>query len=131
MILLWTKTEFLDLPKIKQLMKDGVSKAEAMEQAPKKAWVDFENSIHQDFTEFKYPPKAFVAFQSQCFIYSYVPFLYILFTFFGAGMHEAGGKCNELIKKTTDALSSKELQQLFLSKQKNNLEICGEYAIKR
>ena len=53
-----------------------------------------------------------------------------LFTFVGAGMHEAGGNCNELIKKTTDALSSKELQQLFLSTQQNNLDICGEYAIR-
>ena len=58
-------------------------------------------------------------------------FFYVLFTFFGAGMHEAGGNCNELIKETTDALSSKELQQLFLSTQKNNLDICGEYAIER
>ena len=126
---MWTKMEFLNLPKIKQLMKDGVSKSEAMQQAPKKAWVNFENNIHQDFTEFKYLPKAFVAFRSQCYIYSYVPFPYILFTFFGAGMHEAGGNCNELIRKTTDAHSSKELQQLFLSTQKNNLDICGEYAI--
>ena len=72
-----------------------------------------------------------MAFQSQRYIYFYVLFPYILFMFFGAGMHEAGGNCNELIKKATDALSSKKLQQSFLSTQKNNLDICGEYAIER
>jgi GTP-binding protein EngB required for normal cell division len=41
-IVLWTKTDALDLPKIKQLMKEGISKSEAMQQAPEKAWADFE-----------------------------------------------------------------------------------------
>ena len=45
-------------------------------------------------------------------------------------MHEPGGNCNDLMKKTVDALSSKELQQLFVSTQQNNLDICVEYGIK-
>jgi hypothetical protein len=45
-------------------------------------------------------------------------------------MHEPGGNCNDLIKKTVDALSSEELQQLFVSTQQNNLDICVEYGIK-
>jgi hypothetical protein len=36
-----------------------------------------------------------------------------------------------LIKKTAAALSSEELQQLFLSTQQNNVEICLKYAIER
>jgi len=46
-------------------------------------------------------------------------------------MHEAGADCNDLIEKTADALSSEELQQLFLSTQRNNLELCVKYGIIR
>ena len=45
-------------------------------------------------------------------------------------MHQPGANCNELIEKTAAALSSEELQRLFLSTQENNLEICLIYAIK-
>jgi hypothetical protein len=45
-------------------------------------------------------------------------------------MHEPGGNCNELIKKTADALSSEELQELFLSTQQNNVELCVEYGVR-
>jgi len=46
-------------------------------------------------------------------------------------MHEPGADCKDLIEKTAAALSSEELQQLFLSTQQNNLEICIQYGIKR
>ena len=45
-------------------------------------------------------------------------------------MHEPGGKCNDLMKQTVDALSNEELQQFFVSTQQNNLDICVEYGIK-
>jgi hypothetical protein len=61
-IVLWTKTDFLDLAKIKQLMKEGSGRSDAMQQAPEKAWTDFENNILQCFAEFKYPPKGYVVF---------------------------------------------------------------------
>jgi hypothetical protein len=46
-------------------------------------------------------------------------------------MHEPGGNYSDLMKNTVDALSGEELQQLFVSTQKNNLDICVEYGIKR
>ena len=70
-IVLWTKTESLDLAKIKQLMKEGKSKSEAMQQAPQKAWADFEKNTYQQFDGFIYPPKAFVVFRSKCYIHYY------------------------------------------------------------
>ena len=70
-IVLWTKTDALDLDKIKQLMKEGINQAEAMEQAPKKAWDDFEKKNYPILNhEFKYPPKAYVAFRSEHYGYS-------------------------------------------------------------
>ena len=63
-IVLWTKTESLDLAQIKQLMREGISKSDAMQQAP---WADFESKIHPLFEEFKHPPKAYVVFRSKCY----------------------------------------------------------------
>ena len=70
-IVLWTKTNSLDLDKIKQLMKEGNNQAEAMKQAPEKAWADFEKKNYPIFNRFKYPPKAYVVFQSGHYSYSY------------------------------------------------------------
>jgi hypothetical protein len=66
-IVLWTKTDSLDLAKIKQLMKEGNSKSDAMKLAPQQAWADYEKNIYQHFDGFKYPPKAFVVFRSKCY----------------------------------------------------------------
>ena len=65
MIVLWTKTNYLDLDKIKELIKEGNSRSDAMQQAPEKAWADFEKNILPRFGEFKYPPKGYVAFRSK------------------------------------------------------------------
>ena len=46
-------------------------------------------------------------------------------------MNKSEADCDELIEKTAAALSSEELQQLFLSTQQNNVEICLRYGIKR
>ena len=62
MIVLWTKTDSLDLDKIKQLMKEGNNQAEAIEQAPKKAWADFEKKNYLVLNKLKYSPKAYVVF---------------------------------------------------------------------
>ena len=46
-------------------------------------------------------------------------------------MHEPGAGCNDLIEKTTAALSSENLQQLFLSTQQNDIKLCVIYGVKR
>jgi len=100
-IVLWTKTEFLDLDKIEELIGKGSSKSDAMQQASEKAWADFEKNILQRFSEFKYPPKGYVAFRK---------------------MDKPGGNCNELIEKTAEALSGTQLQQFFSF---NTAKQCG------
>ena len=69
-IVVWTKTEALDAEKIIQLMDNGNSLSEATQQAPQKAWADFEKSVYRHFVKFKYPPKAFVIFRSKFYAYS-------------------------------------------------------------
>ena len=65
MIVLWTKTDYLDVDKFKELNRKGSSKSDAMQQAPEKAWADFEKDVLQRFSGFKYPPKGYVAFRSK------------------------------------------------------------------
>ena len=43
----------------------------------------------------------------------------------------SGADCSGLIEKTTAALSSENLQQLFLSTQQNNTEVCVIYGVER
>ena len=77
-IVLWTKTDALDLAKIKQLMKDGKSKSEAMQEAPEKSWADFEQNVLQRFAEFRYLPKAYVVFRSKSYIYSRLMIVWLI-----------------------------------------------------
>ena len=46
-------------------------------------------------------------------------------------MHISGADCSGLIEKTTAALPSENLQQLFLSTQQNNIELCVIYGVQR
>jgi hypothetical protein len=64
-IVLWTKTDYLDLDKFMELIRKGSSESDARQQAPEKAWADFEKNILPRFGEFKYPPKGYVAFRSK------------------------------------------------------------------
>lgn len=46
-------------------------------------------------------------------------------------MDKAEAKCPELTAQTAAVLDDEVLQQLFVSMQQNNLELCIEYAVKR
>lgn len=46
-------------------------------------------------------------------------------------MDKPGAKCPELTAQTASALDDSILQQLFVSTQQNNLELCIEYAVRR
>ena len=45
-------------------------------------------------------------------------------------MHKAESNCAEIVKKMAAAITNDALQVLFVSTQKNNLELCTKYAIK-
>jgi len=130
-IVLWTKTDSLDVAKFEQLRSEGYNKSDTKQQAPQKAWVDFEKNILPCFDEFKYPPKAHVAFRSKCYTYSYLETAWLIRWLDGADMHKPGADCNDLIEKTAAALSDEKLQQFFLSIQQNNVELCIIYALKK
>ena len=45
-------------------------------------------------------------------------------------MHKAESNCTEIVEKMAEAITNDALQVLFVSTQKNNLELCTKYAIK-
>lgn len=46
-------------------MKKGISKTDAMQQAPQQTWVDFKEKNYPLFDAFKFRPKAYVALRSK------------------------------------------------------------------
>ncbi len=44
-------------------------------------------------------------------------------------MHKQDNMCPELTEKTAEALDNEVLKHLFISTQKNNLDICIKYGI--
>ena len=44
-------------------------------------------------------------------------------------MDMPGNDCPELTKKTADAIDDASLQELFISTQMNNLDLCGKAGI--
>ena len=46
-------------------------------------------------------------------------------------MQLPGADCKDLIFRTSAALSNETLEQLFISVQQNNLQICIEYTIRK
>ena len=45
-------------------------------------------------------------------------------------MHEKEKQCSELTKKTAEALDNEVLKGLFITTQRNNLDLCIEYALR-
>ena len=46
-------------------------------------------------------------------------------------MYKPDANCHELIKQTAAVINDDTLQLLFVSTQRNNLELCVEYSIKQ
>ena len=73
----------------------------------------------------KFPPKTYVCLSGKIFI---------LIDFFNfsqmLGLDKEENQCSELSEKTMDILDNNVLVNLFVSTQKNNLDLCIEKAIK-
>jgi len=45
-------------------------------------------------------------------------------------MHKPESNCSEIVEKMAKAITNRDLQILFVSTQKNNVELCTKHAIK-
>ncbi|KIM77679.1 hypothetical protein PILCRDRAFT_76386 [Piloderma croceum F 1598] len=83
---------------------------DAVAQAPARAVADFENQHLPRVYRLKYPPKGHVYLRD---------------------LNKAETDCRELTETIAAVLGDDNLRRLFVSMQKNNLQLCMEYAIKR
>ena len=99
---------------------------DARAQAPARAVDDFEKMYLQDLYKREYPPSGHVYLRGNCFVW--------VFTMMGidrriSDMNKPETKCHELTETIAVVLDNDHLQQLFVSTQKNNMEICMKYAL--
>ncbi|PVG04909.1 hypothetical protein CPB86DRAFT_771500 [Serendipita vermifera] len=109
-IIVFTKFDALDNKAFKALRDEKVARSEALRMAPKRALEDFE-TVHQGTLSEK--------FQST------KDHVYL------RDMNKETADVSLLMTRTADALDNKVLQQLFVSTQRNNLELCIRYALEK
>ncbi|KAG1841637.1 hypothetical protein C8R48DRAFT_665741 [Suillus tomentosus] len=110
-IVLFTKFDALYDVEYAKLKKEGRSRKDAKELAPKRAEESFPNGPQLKFLkDVRWPPKCYVCLSN---------------------MEKDDGDCKTLIERTAGALDNEVLQQLFVSTQQTNLETCMKYAVER
>ncbi|KAG2128709.1 hypothetical protein DEU56DRAFT_872616 [Suillus clintonianus] len=113
-IAIFTKFDALYANEFTQLIEGGTSRKDAKKLAPKRAEETFANWSQLKFLyhskDIRRPPKCHVCLSD---------------------MHKDDADCGLLIERTAETLDSEVLQQLFVSTQQTNLELCVKYAVER
>ncbi|KAG1801264.1 GTP-binding protein [Suillus variegatus] len=108
-IVLFTKFDALYDVEFNKLRAEGRSRKDAKELAPKQAEESFPNGPQLKFLkEVRWPPKCHVCLSN---------------------MEKDDADCRILIERTAGTLDNEVLQQIFVSTQQTNLEICMKYAV--
>jgi GTP-binding protein EngB required for normal cell division len=110
-IVLFTKFDALYDIEFAKLRKTGTSWKDANELAPKRAEESFANGPQLKFlNDVRRPPKCHICLPN---------------------MDKDDADCGSLIERTAGTLDNEVLQQLFVSTQQTNLELCMKYAVER
>jgi hypothetical protein len=126
-IAIFTKFDALDNKAFAALRKEKLSRADAKREAPGRATAEFER-MHLDTLYAKpYPPKGHTHLRGMSMSWRYR--ISGLNNFLD--MDKPGADCSELIEETAAALDDEVMQQLLVSTQRNNLELCIKYALER
>ncbi|KAI6122954.1 GTP-binding protein [Pisolithus croceorrhizus] len=110
-IVLLTKADTLELDVIQELIDKGKSEGDAMDgaaEAEKGMLDDCLRRVKDWLNKERFPPKDYLSL---------------------AGMQREGAECAPLLTCTANALKEEVLQQLLISTQQSNLELCMEFAI--
>ncbi|KAG2130379.1 hypothetical protein DEU56DRAFT_468470 [Suillus clintonianus] len=113
-IVIFTKFDALYDVAFAQLRKKGKSRIDAKKLSPKRAEETFANGSQLKFLyhskDIRRPPKCHVCLPD---------------------MDKDDADCGLLIERTAETLDSEVLQQLFVSTQQTNLELCVKWAVER
>jgi hypothetical protein len=118
-VVIFTKFDALADKCYNKLRNQGKSHQEAKKDMMDLAKEIFEDKYLPRVLHTEFPPKAYVCLAGNIFdSYRLFKFSQIL------GMDEEGNQCSELSEKTMDILDNDVLVNLFVSTQKNNLDLC-------
>ncbi|KIK14893.1 hypothetical protein PISMIDRAFT_116271 [Pisolithus microcarpus 441] len=110
-IVLLTKADTLSLEVVQELTGQGMSVDDAMKGAAeveKKKLDDYLEMVKDWLDKKIFPPEDYLSL---------------------TGMQKEGANCTPLLTCTANALKEEVLQQLLISTQQSNLELCMEFAI--
>jgi len=125
-VLIFTKFDALELKCYSKLREEGKSHKEASIQVPELANKTFQDEYLPRVLGAKFPPKTYLCLSGKI-LYSHKfkkKFSQTL------GLDKEENQCFELSEKTMNILDNNVLVNLFVSTQKNNLDLCIEQAIK-
>jgi hypothetical protein len=129
-IAIFTKFDALDNKAYRALRQEGCSWKVAKTGAPQRAILDFERDHLGILTKLRYPPKDYVYLRGVLFL-AHVTYNSAGFSSLCPDMNRPDADCSELTRRTAAALDDIILQQIFVSTQRNNLELCIQYAMER
>ena len=101
------------------------------EENRKVAYATLEEKFAKPLEGYRFPPRAYVQFEC-VFRFPYWPILGLIA--FPAIDEDEGNhqeQVGELIKQTAASIDDLALKMLFVTIQRNNLEVCIEYAVNR
>ncbi|KAF8236682.1 hypothetical protein L208DRAFT_1357071 [Tricholoma matsutake] len=108
-IVIFTKFDAHDDDAYEALTNEGISPNEAVNQAQSRAMEDFQKTcMSLPIFTCRYPPKTYIILRD---------------------MNLPEGNCIELVEKTVAVLDKKALQALFVSTQRNQIELSFQYAV--
>jgi hypothetical protein len=123
-LLIFTKFDALEDKCYNRLRDEGKSHEEASIQVPGLAREIFQKEYLPRVLGAKFPPKAHICLKGIILhFYLFLKFLWIL------DMDKEENQCLELSEKTSHILDSDVLINLFVSTQKNNLDLCIQRGI--
>ncbi|KAG1884676.1 hypothetical protein F4604DRAFT_183997 [Suillus subluteus] len=110
-MVLFTKFDALYDVEFSQLREKGMLRKDAKKLAPKHAEESFANGPQlKFFNDVRWPPKCHVCLPN---------------------MDKDDADCGPLMERTAGILDNEVLQQLFVSTQQTNLELCVKYAVEK
>ncbi|KAF8800038.1 hypothetical protein BYT27DRAFT_7200510 [Phlegmacium glaucopus] len=107
-VAIFTKFDALEDVAYGKLTKEGIPPADAVKQTADRAVADFEKEYLPIFQELDFPPKGHVYLRD---------------------MNKPGADCRQLADTVAAVLNNTNLKRLFVSTQRNNLELCIKYAL--
>jgi hypothetical protein len=123
-VLIFTKFDALEDMCYNKLRSQGKNHQEAQDAVPECANKIFQNEYLSRVLATDFPPKAYICLGGDILSsYRFFKFLQIL------EMNKEETQCSELSTKTSDILDNDVLVNLFVSTQKNNLDLCIKKSI--